>query len=229
MGTDASYMSSLPVSFQEMADVNPVVEGVDWPAHKQILAANSKVFAELFTSQAASSKSQVPLADETLQDATIALTYLYRNCVFSTSALSVDCAQDAKALIRFGHKYGMQGMLDAMKSNVVTQIRQTHPETGEYVLMKSNKDVASWTAIAEKCGLRELLAHCEDFMMKDGDEELWHDKALVGEEVSRASLLRILRGLQWSRVKLGQSNPRPAAEIDVGIPMLLEWQKSDEA
>lgn len=216
-----------------MADVKLVVEGVELPAHKTILAANSKVFADLFTSQASAAPSNsgvpqvplVPLVGESLQDATTALTYLYRNCVPSTHAQSV-ASREARALIRFGHKYGMQGMLDAIESVLISYFQQDCWE-----LIDDNADVATWTATAEKYGLRRLLAHCEDFMIKDDDESLWHDKALVGDDVSRASLLRVLRGLQHSRLKMkqGSKNCRPAEEFDADIPTLLEWQKSEEA
>lgn len=147
VGSNATYMSFLPVTLQQMADVKLVVEGVELPAHKTILAANSKVFAELFTSQAAgSSQSEVPLADESLQDTTIALTYLYRNCVPSTDAQSVD-SLEARALIRFGHKYGMQGMLDAVESVLISYLQQDFGK-----LIDDNADIATWTATAEKYG-----------------------------------------------------------------------------
>ena len=227
---NAIHMISLHASFQEMADVVLVVEGSELPAHKAILAANSKVFADLFAIHApsVSSKQEVPLIGESLQDTITALTFPYRNCVFSSSAQSINSPEDARPLLKFGHKYGMQGMLDAIETYLIAQVQEAGPD-GHYALMKSNEAVASWTALAEKCGLSKLLAHCEKFMIKDHDSDLWHDKALVADGVSRASLLRILRGLQWSRTRMQeyiQHNARVKPDYDIGIARLLEWQKS---
>ena len=52
MSNDATYMSCLPASFQEMANVVLIVELVDLPAHKAILTVNSTVLADLLTTQA---------------------------------------------------------------------------------------------------------------------------------------------------------------------------------
>lgn len=133
----------------------------------------------------------------------------------------------------------MQGVLNALQPYLVSQVQQADPQSGDYILMKTNEDVASWTATAERYDLRELLAHCEDFMIRDLDDKLWRDKALVGQEVSRASLLRVLRGLQWSRtqmlIHINQEIYKRSApdhvkrDYDVGITRLLEWQKSAEA
>lgn len=229
---NATHMIGLPASFQEMADVVLVVEGSELPAHKAILAANSKVFADLFASQApsASSKQEVPLIGENLQDTITALTFLYNNCVFSTSTQSINSPEDARPLLKFGHKYGMQGMLDAIETYLIAQVQKVEPD-GRYVLMKSNEAVASWTALAEKSGLSKLLAHCENFMIKDDDSNLWHDKALVVDGVSRASLLRILRGLQWSRAKMEahiKTKLVPGRDYDAGVARLLQWQKNAE-
>ena len=108
LSRNASYMSSLPASFQEMADVLLVVEGVDLPAHKAILAANSAVLADLFVSLATAASRlkaglpEIPMLGESLQNVTTALTYLYRNCVFSSDARPINSSEDATALIKFG-------------------------------------------------------------------------------------------------------------------------------
>ena len=214
-----------------------VVESVELPAHKAILAANSKVFADLFASQApsASSKQEVPLIGESIQDTIVALSFLYRNCVFSTSVQSIASPEDARPLIKFAHKYGMQGMLDAIETYLIDQVQQTDPENGNYILMKSNEAVVSWTALAENCGLTKLLAHCEKFMIVDRDLCLWHDKALVADIVSRASLLRMLRALQASKdlmeahiIQLTSRCKVMKRDYDVDIETLLRWQKSAE-
>ena len=229
LSQNAIYMSSLPASFQEMTDVVLVVEDVALPAHKAILAANSKVFADLLASQepAASTQQKVPLVGESLQDAIKALTFLYSNCVFSTNVQSINSPEDAKPLIKFGHKYGMQGMLDAIETHLISQVQEGDGENGMYVMMKSNEAVVSWTALAEGFGLSRLLAHCERFMVMDHDTSLWHDKALVADGVSRASLLRILRALQYSRSRM-QANLSHKRDYDVDISTLMQWQKSAE-
>ena len=87
-------MSCLPESFQMMADVLLVVNSVSLPAHKALLAANSTVFAELFTRQAPTTSNtkagepetlpQVPLTGETYEKSTSQLP-IYTRTV--TSAL----------------------------------------------------------------------------------------------------------------------------------------------
>ena len=140
LSTSAIYMSSLPASFQEMADVLLVVEG-DLPAHKAVLAANSTVLADLLTSLATAASRlkaglpEIPMLGESLQDATTALT------------------------------------------NLIPKVRE-RDYNGEYVMRTTNQAVVSWTALADECGLSKLLAHCEDFMIRDDDKTLWHDEAL---------------------------------------------------
>ena len=230
-------MSFLPESFQMLADVLLVVQNVGLPAHKAILAANSTVFAELFSSQESAGSSteesgpqalpQVPLVGDNVHDAKVTLTYLYKSCIFSTEATPINSPEDAKALIKVAHKYGMQSMLDASEAYLIPQVRATK-ENGNCLLMTSNQALVSWTALAEECGLSKLLAHCEDFMIRDRDDSLWHDKALMDDKVSRNSLLRILRALQTSKTqadRLMQFGNRNLSPVPTDISTLLRWQK----
>lgn len=232
-----TYMSCLPESFQMMADVLLIVKDVGLPAHKAILAANSTVFAELFSSPESAGSStkengpqalpQVPLVGENIHDVKITLTYLYKSCVFSTDATPVNSPEDAKALIKVAHKFGMQSMLDASEAYLIPQVRAVD-EDSKFILMTNNEALVSWTALAEECGLSKLLAHCEDFMIRDDDESLWHDKALLDDRVSRNSLLRILRALQKSKAqagRLGRIGCRVSSDIQPEISALMLWQK----
>ncbi|KAL3131658.1 hypothetical protein ABBQ38_007952 [Trebouxia sp. C0009 RCD-2024] len=217
----ATYMSFMAPTFQEMVDVLLIVEGVRLPAHKAILAANSKVLAEAFTSQAPAASTaglpELPLPEDSLEDTTRALTYLYRHCVFSTEAQSIKSQEDGKAIIRFSHKYAMQGMLDASETYLISKIQayETTP-----------KAVASWTALAEKYGLSKLLANCEHFFIHNTDLKLWKDMALVVDGISPASLLRNLRGLQLTRSHVqGRVQHTGVVSYNPTVSTLVAWQQ----
>lgn len=218
-------MSFMAPSFQEMADVLLIVEGVRLPAHKAILAANSKVLAEALTSQAPAASTagmpELPLPGDSLEDTTRALTYLYGHCVFSTEAQSIKSQEDVKAIIRFSHKYAMQGMLDASEIYLINTI-----ETYECHCECTPKSVASWTALAEKNSLRKLLVHCEHFFIHHSDLDLWTDMALVADGISPASLLRILRGLQLTRLHTAGRVRHTGVPKEIPtISMLVAWQQ----
>ena len=79
------YMAQLSAAFANMANVKLLVEGQPLPAHSMILAANSKVFAEMFTKATAqqsdsNQKLEVPLPGDSLKDVSTALDYLYKGC-----------------------------------------------------------------------------------------------------------------------------------------------------
>ena len=57
--------------------------------------------------------------------------------------------------------------------------------------------VIEWTALAEECGMTQLVAHCELVLAKSWDIGLWQDNRLTDtDSISRACLLRVLRAAQ---------------------------------
>lgn len=226
--SDATYLKFLDPSFAEMIDVLLVVEGVRLPAHSAILAANSKSFAEAFAKQAPAASTadipDLPLPGDSLADTTKALTYLYRHCVFSNEAETIKSPEAARPIIKFSHKYGMQGMLDACETYFMSKVLKI-PATDRYE--GGVQAVVAWIALAEEFGLSNLLAQCELFLIQDQDVFLWSDKALLSDSLSRASLLRMLRGLQSSRGRLHahSSITGPSRAYDPKLSELLEWQK----
>ena len=113
-------------------------------------------------------------------------------------------------------------MLDASEEYLIPKVWTLDNE--RYPMMNNNQAVVSWTALAEKHGLSKLLAHCEDFMIRDFDDTLWHDEVLVADGVSRASLLRVLRALQHNNREM-EINAKHHRDYHVEIPTLLEWQE----
>ncbi|KAL3135629.1 BTB/POZ domain-containing protein 9, variant 2 [Trebouxia sp. C0009 RCD-2024] len=197
------YMAQLSAAFANMADVKLLVEGQPLPAHSMILAANSKVFAEMFTKATAqqpdsSQQLEVPLPGDTLKDVSTALDYLYKGCtVWLATTLVIHVPEDAVSLAKFAHKYGVEPLLQACQDHLVKNLKQ--------YIAGADKSVPTGTVmahlidVAETCEMRELLAHCELFMIKSNNSNLWTDHAMVSDQMSRHSLLRMLRALQAFR------------------------------
>lgn len=165
----------------------------------------------------------LPLPGDSLAETITALTYLYRHCVFSTETPKIKSPEAAKPIIKFSHKYAMQGMLDACETYFMSKVLKV-PATERYE--GGVQAVVAWIALAEEFGLSNLLAHCELLLIQDQDVFLWNDKALLSETISRARLLRMLRGLQSSRERL-HAHPSiigPSTAYDPKLSELLGWQ-----
>ncbi len=237
----SEYMQGLSDVYVGMADTVLVVEGAELPVHRDLLAANSDVFANLLISslhhQPNDARLRVPLIDDTSSEISTVLGYLYRHCKFSTGLgpLQLKTPDDARALIKFAHKYNIEGLLPGCEAYLIDEVQKLSPQN-KWVLFKRNEIIVAWTELAEQCGLKRFLAYCEQFMIQDGDESFWHDPSVKSDRLSHGCLLRVLRGHQAYR-KNSQAYIRTlrqravstfsgSRELDVGVDSLLEWQQA---
>lgn len=198
----ADYMDGLPAAFADMSDAILLVDDAKLPVHKAILAANSAVFAELFmtaSAQQSNSLLEVPLPGDRMWDVYTALKYLYKGCTpCASSSPEIKSTDDARALVLFAHKYGINSLLDACEEFLVKLAQGDMSDGGTkgFHLFTSFDAVASWTELADDCNLDILLAQCELSMIKDADMDLWCDPAMTSGKISRSSLVRMLRASQ---------------------------------
>lgn len=248
-------MDGMPAAFADMSDAILLVDGAKFPVHKAILAANSAVFAELFVTASAQqsySLLEVSLPGNTIWDVYTALKYLYKGCTLCTSSSpEIKSTDDAKALVLFAHKYGIQNLLDACECYLVELAKGDMSDDGPVLcLFTNNNAIASWTELAGTCELDKLLADCELSMIKDMDLTLWCDLAMTSGKISRSSLFRMLRasqlfihnskggqakykGSQRERVSPGIYQPRTftqclsaaAPDHHVDIATLMQWKR----
>jgi len=198
----ADYMDGLPAAFADMSDAILLVDDAKLPVHKAILAANSAVFAELFmtaTAQQSLSLLEIPLPGDRMWDVYTALKYLYRGCTpCASSSPEIKSTDDAKALVLFAHKYGINTLMNACEHYLVELAQGDMSDDGpeDLCLFTSCDAFASWTELAEMCNMDTLLAHCELSMIKDEDMDLWCNPAMTSGKISRGSLVRMLRASQ---------------------------------
>jgi hypothetical protein len=237
-GTEAAvqtdHMIGVSDTFADMADAVLVLENTEFPVHKNILAANSKVFAEAFTAASReadqtdpSGKVSVCLYGDSLSEISTVLTYLYKGCLFGGTP-DLDCLEDIKVLVKVAHKYSMLSVISVCEIQLIAKLQEMKNDD-EWVLFCDNEAVVSWTEFAEQFSLVTFLAHCEAFMIKDNDATLWFDPAMKADRISRGCLLRVLYGQQMYRKNMradSQARSRSAfavrPDLDISISQLLE-------
>lgn len=210
--THPEYMGQSTEAFASLADALLIVEGKKLPVHSTILAANSNVFAEMFveaTERHPISKHllEVPLPGDSLKDVSTALQYLYKGCtVWLGGALVISGPDDAMSLAKFAHKYGIEPLLQACENSLVAAVGQISrgSRAFEQESLGTIELMARVTDLAETCGMKELLGHCEFFMITSGDKSLWAHPALLSDQVSRHSLLTMLRA--FANLQVQDSN-----------------------
>lgn len=200
---DVKYMGDrhTSVALARSADTELVVEDVKLRVHSIILAANSKVFADMLDSvpvqqEESENLLQVPLPGDSLKDIRTALRYLYKGCtLFSDDMISSPA--DAISPAKFAHKYEHEALLQACNCYLHTAlVLETQGMAEGKRLLASCATLTQLTNLAETCGMRMLLAECENFMVNCRDSHLWTDPAMLSNHVSRRSLLRMLASAQ---------------------------------
>ncbi len=224
------HMQGVSDTFAGMADAVLLLENTELPVHKNILAANSKVFAEAFTAASCaadqthpSGKVPVRLYGDSLSEISTVLTYLYKGCLFGGTP-DIDCLEDIKVLVKVAHKYSMLSVLSVCETQLIAKLKEMKNDD-EWVLFYDNEAVVSWTEFAGKFSLDTFLAHCEAFMIKDNDATLWFDPAMKADRISRGCLLRVLYGQQVYRRNVRVDSRSAFAtrqDLDLSISQLLE-------
>ena len=196
--TTHRYMHGLPEAAKQSADVLLIVEKQELPAHQFPLAANCEVFASMLLEAAANDdrssqaggRLRIPLPGDRVPHVVAALGYMYRSTVCSgASPTPPSCMQEAMGLARFGHKYSSKGLCTISEDYLVERT-QAEPS-----LLSDTSKLASCIVLAEDCKMHRLLANCELYMINNPSEELWLQIVANSQQVSKASLLRVLRGL----------------------------------
>ena len=199
-GSMQSYMEGLPGSVAALADTVLKVNGTDLPVHRAILAFISPVFADLFAfalsrRSKTTTRLEIPLVNDEVQDVRTALGYLYRGCtVCSSSAPQLESTDDAKSLVKFASKYSIKSLLEACETHLTDCLQHE-----DY--LSTTDAMVEWTALAEECGLNTFLALCELQMINNQDRRKWCHPAMTSNKISRRCLLRMLRGLQFQQRK----------------------------
>lgn len=222
---DYLHVSGLPERFALLADAILLVEDTALPVHSTILVASSPVFAEIFLTALTSSKSgkeqrlSIPLKDETLEDVCTALMSLYYRCVNSKASSTLgDSLERAHTVLKFAHKFDMKSVLQECESSLVLAA-----ETGTQFNLQEAETAVDWLTLAVECDLNTLMAHIELSMIKNPDPSFWSLSDDSKMSISKDSLLRIMRGIQYHasrRVPPGST----ASSAHVTIPTLILWQ-----
>ena len=234
------HMHGVSDTFADLADAVLVLENTELPVHKNILAANSKVFAEAFIAASRatdqthpSGKVSVRLYGDSLPEISTVLTYLYKGCLFGGTP-DIDCLEDIKVLVKVAHKYSMLSVLSVCEIQLIAKLKEMKNDN-EWVLLYDNEAVVSWTEFAEKFSLVTFLAHCEAFMIKDDDATLWLDPAMKADRISRGCLLRVLYGQQAYRRNVhadskarSRSTYAARQDLDMSISQLLECRNLEQ-
>lgn len=201
-----THLAGLSQVFIEMTDMKLQVEGQELPAHKALLAANSSVFATLLANnsiQASGSThtcQEVPLVGETLADVSLVLTYIYNNTTIKCQNEPIQSIDDAKTLARFAHKYDMVEMRHACEEYLISKVSANDAslEATEAV-----QPLVALVDLAECCEMDHLLTYCEVLLVSQGNSSLWDSKAVVSGQISRETLLRMLRAYQIGVAGMG--------------------------
>ena len=134
--------------------------------------------------------TRVPLPGDILEAVPTALHYLYKGCtVWLASTLVISKIEEAVSLAKFAHKYEIEPLLQACQQYLVQELKTVQSNNAGH-------EAIQLADLAETCDMRELLGHCEFVMISSQDSNLWTDLAMLSDQVSRRSLLRMLRAFQ---------------------------------
>lgn len=113
-----TYLAGSPKEVVETVDTALLVNDSILPVHHFALMSSSVMLRDLLSSQASGATLQadqvqmVPLVDDRQDCVQDALTYMYKRMSLSTASPEVASITQAKHLVQFGHKYGVQVLLD---------------------------------------------------------------------------------------------------------------------
>lgn len=180
-----TYLAGLPKEVVETVDMAFLVKDSVLPVHKLLLVSASPILGDLLSSQASTHDQvqTVPLMDDGQDCVQDALGFMYRRMVLSIAPPRIACITEAKHLVQFGHKYGVQVLLDESDAFVHQWCKEsfrtghcpmqmTGPNGGyrpferrQQTAMSATHDVLEWTAFAEGAGLDRTLGVCETWFV----------------------------------------------------------------
>lgn len=111
-----TYLAELPKEVVETVDTALLVNESVLPVHQFVLISSSAVLRDLLSSPASTMQEHqvqmVPLVDDKQDCVQDALTYMYKHVILSTASPGLASITQAKHSAQFGHKYGVQVLLD---------------------------------------------------------------------------------------------------------------------
>ena len=174
-----TYLAGLPKEVVETVDTALLIDGNVLPVHQLVLISSSAMLRDLLSSQATLQGSQVhmiPLIHDEQACVQDALAYMYQRIMLSTKAPKVADIKKAKHMVKFGHKYGVQLLLDEgdafssewCKINLSGPDDHHHksaPERRQYAIQAA-QEVVEWIVFAEGASLHSTLMVCETWFVQ---------------------------------------------------------------
>lgn len=178
---ETSYFDGLPDGLAELADVKLMVQGQGFPVHSYILRESPVLVAAISAARDDKQRvCQVPLPGERKAHVLLVLKYLYKDDP------AIQTLSDGEALATFAHKYNMTTLHKLSEAYLVDKLAFTKTHVFE------------WAELAERIHLKLLLAHGEQFIIRN-----FHSMSPSEKQVSRlsqSSLLRVMDGLAGKEV-----------------------------
>ena len=173
-----TYLAGLPIQVVESVDAALLVNDSVLPVHQFVLISSSAVLRDLLSSQASTVQEHqvqmVPLKDHGQDCVQDALAYMYKRMLLSNAPPELASITQAKHLVQFGHKYGVQVLLDESDAFIHSwcKVNLCGPNNGgrsayqrkEYAESCARK-VLDWMSFAEGASLELTIGACESWFV----------------------------------------------------------------
>lgn len=203
-----TYLAGLPKEVVETVDTALLVNDSVFPVHQLVLISSSAMLRDLLTSQASFSGNvevqMIPLIDDQQDCVRDALAYIYRRMLLSIEPPKVEFISTAKHLVNFGHKYGIQVLLDEGDAFISTWCKTRFPKPRDghmssfkhrHVATAAAKEVVEGIDFAERAGLQLSLEVCASWFVQyiwDLQLRLEDQLTSILAEISSPVLARIM-------------------------------------
>lgn len=201
-----TYLAGVPKQVVETVDTALLVNGSVLPVHQLVLMSSSALFRDLLSSQASTAQGMqgmqgsevqvVPLIDDAQDCVQDALAYMYQHIsMLSNKTPEVTSILAAKHLVMFGHKYGVQALLDEGDAFISKwcKTKLSRPQDiNTSASERAAQEVVEW--IAEGTGLCLTLEACELWFVRYIWDLAGHLHGLSGilAQMSSGVLARIM-------------------------------------
>ena len=202
-----TYLAGLPKDIIETVDMALLVNDSVLPVHRFVMISSSAMFRDLLSSQASRLQADqvhiIPLVDDGQECVQDALAYMYKRMVLSTSPPKVTSVAQAKHLVQFGHKYGLQVLLDESDAFISRWCKDNlvSPNNGSRSAYKRKqyaescaKTVLGWMSFAEGASLELTTGVCESWFVGHIWELDLHYEDSQSYETYLSDILAMLSG-----------------------------------
>ena len=168
------YLARIPKELVESVDAALLVNDSVLPVHQFLLISSSSVLRDIVrvSSQACRPHQAIaiPMMDMR-EDVQTAVAYLYKRLSQATSMIT--SIEEAKRLVKFGHKYGVQVLLDESdvfihnwcKQNFSTLSSAYYTAQDRQRVVSKIQSVLEWTVLAESGCLDKTLELCNKWFV----------------------------------------------------------------